>query len=277
MDDREIIILGSGTSTGVPVIGCECRICQSANPKNKRTRASIMVRSSATTLVVDTSVDFRFQMLTHQVNRVDAVLYTHSHADHLHGLDDVRPLCHTKSGGFKPVTCYGYQETLDDIEHRFSYAFQESAIPTYKPALKLVPFPDQEFIIGDIPVRVVQVIHGTMPVASFLFWGCALYATDLNHIPKDSQKWFENLEILIIGAPLMKKHPTHFSIPEAMDVIRQFGPKDGIITHLAHVVDHEEFQESLLKEGMRPAYDGLLIPVRSPYSSSRLRENSRLK
>jgi len=262
MPEGEILILGSGTSTGVPIIGCNCRVCLSDDPYNNRTRVSILVRTNTTAVVVDTSVDFRQQMLRHKISRLDAILYTHSHADHLHGLDDVRPLCNDETGALREMPCYGYPETLRDIRHRFAYAFKDFNVPTYKPALKPVEFPGKEFKIGDIHIRVVRVIHGDMPVAAFLFWDRYLYATDLNFIPEESSPMFENLDTIIIGAPLMRKHPTHFSIPEALDVLRKYKPRQGFVTHLSHVVDHREFEKSLEGENIKPAYDGLRIPLR---------------
>lgn len=268
MSERRITILGSGTSYGVPTIGCECRVCRSDDPANQRTRVSIMVESDSTRLIVDTSVDFRMQMVKARVQEIDAVLYTHSHADHLHGLDDVRPLSQNKRARVNPIPCYGFPETLKDISTRFSYVFKTDHGYSNKPQIELVPFPGDSFVIGDIPIQVVRVLHGGMPVASFRFWDCALYATDLNVIPDESSGSFENLDVLILGAPLRTRHPTHFSIPEGLKVIEKYRPKNAYLTHLSHQVEHHEFAEELAefalhKElgGIFPARDGLLIDL----------------
>ncbi len=271
MSDRRITILGSGTSYGVPTIGCECRVCTSEDPFNHRTRVSIMVESAATRLIVDTSVDFRMQMVRARVQEIDAVLYTHSHADHLHGLDDIRPLSQNKRARVNPIPCYGFPETLRDISTRFAYIFKTDHGYSNKPQIELVPFPSAEFIVGDIPVRVVKVLHGGMPVAAFRFWDSALYATDLNVIPEESSGQFEKLDLLILGAPLRTRHPTHFSIPEGLQVLEKYRPNRAYLTHLSHQVEHHEFSEELASfalhkglGGVFPAHDGLQIDLGAP-------------
>ncbi|MBI3395841.1 MAG: MBL fold metallo-hydrolase [Spirochaetia bacterium] len=268
MAKGRITILGSGTSFGVPTIGCDCRVCTSKDPRNRRMRVSIMVESATTRIIVDTSVDFRMQMINAGIKRLDAILYTHSHADHLHGLDDVRPLTRDDNKNPQAVVCYGYAETLRDIRERFSYVFAVDPHYNNKPHLDLQEFPGQRFQIGDIPVEVIRVIHGRMPVAAFRFWDKVVYATDLNLIPEESKPAFANADIMIVGAPLRTRHPTHFSIDEALHVFESFRPTRAYLTHLSHQVEHVDFSAELVRfadnkglGGVYPAHDGLSLEI----------------
>jgi phosphoribosyl 1,2-cyclic phosphate phosphodiesterase len=255
---RRLIFLGTGTSTGVPVLGCDCAICTSSDPKNCRTRPSVLFAFPAGNLLIDTTPEMRIQLLRERIRRVHAIAYTHHHADHLFGLDDAR-LFPKWIGGPVPVFCE--QQTEDCIKRIIPYAFREGTenwpagfVPKiqFVRALPGVPFE----VLGQklLPIRLE---HGPFSVLGFRIGNLA-YCTDVNHIPEPSLSLLEGLDILILDALRIEPHPTHFSLAEALAVIDRLKPRQTLLTHLSHGFDHESTNASL-PAGVRLAYDGLRV------------------
>lgn len=254
----KITILGSGTSTGVPVPACECTVCTSGDPRNFRNRASILVSTDeGTNILVDTSPDLRIQALTFKIKHLDAVLLTHSHADHIFGLDDIRGF-NFPSGLRIPV--YATAATLGVIVHRFNYIFElgEYYEGGALPQLDLFEIQDGvEFRAADNTILPLTVYHGQMPVTCFRIGNFA-YATDCNRIPATSMDMLRGLDVLVLDGLRYEPHLTHFTIPEAVAIAQELGAKTTYLTHLTHTVDHDTVSAEL-PEGIFLAYDGLEI------------------
>ena len=248
-----VTFLGTGTSRGIPVIGCDCKICNSPNPKNKRLRASLLIQSQAS-VVVDTSVDFREQMLRQSVKRLDAVVYTHSHVDHILGLDDVYPF-NFRSG--RPMPLYASPQTIRELKITFRYLFQEPHYPGI-PEIELIPI-DGGFRIADIEFEPIEAFHGKMPVLGYRL-GKFAYLTDVNFIPEESFRKLQGIEYLVLDALRYKSHPTHFTLSEAVQAAQRLSARKTYLVHMCHDVEHDEGNE-FLPESVALAYDGLVLEV----------------
>lgn len=251
----KITILGCGTSSGVPLIGCACEVCCSTNPKNKRTRSSVLVSNNGKNILIDTSTDLRYQSLKNRINRIDAVLYTHPHADHIHGIDDMRAF---NFAGGALIPCYGNKNTVDTIKNIFQYLFHknpnESAIPLLE--FRVI---DSPFRLHEMTIIPVPVLHGSIPIFGYRI-GRMAYITDCSQIPEPSEKMLENLDLLILDSLRYKPHPTHFNIEKAIEVSKSLRPQRTIFTHLTHDLDYEKTNREL-PSGMELAYDGMIIEV----------------
>ncbi len=248
-----ITILGSGTSTGIPVIGCPCDVCHSNHPGNLRSRCSALLSYGKYNLLIDTSTDLRQQALRENIRHIDAVFYTHSHADHLHGIDDLRSF-NIRSQA--PIPLYGSKATLTTIKNSFSYIFNQTeptCQPNYIPKLKLNPFSQPLNIFG-LQIIPIPLIHGSMPTYGYRC-GSFAYLTDCNAIPADSMRLLEDLEILILDGLRFTPHNTHFNIPQALEVAQKIGAKQTFLTHLSHEVDHPRHDRQL-PQGVNLAFDG---------------------
>lgn len=249
----KITVLGSGTSHGVPMIACACEVCTSTDPRDARTRPSIIVQYPGGTILVDTAPELRLQAVARSLTHVDAVLYTHTHADHVHGIDDLRAF-NMRQGASIPL--YGSHASMDDIETRFGYIFH----PTWKggglPMLELHPI-DGPFPLLGHTVTPVEILHGYLPVFGYRFADVA-YVTDCSSISPASMALLENLDALIVDALRFREHPTHFNIPQALDVIAALRPRRAYLTHLTHDVMHAR-DSAALPDGVEFAYDGLTI------------------
>jgi phosphoribosyl 1,2-cyclic phosphate phosphodiesterase len=248
-----ITILGTGTSTGVPMIGCSCRVCTSSDQRDKRQRVSALIESGSATLLIDTSADFRAQMLTHHVRKLDAVLYTHYHYDHIAGFDDLRAFQFLKL----PVpTCYANQETLDVIKKTFAYAFGEAK--QSGGGLPNIPFKligTDPFIIGDLRIEPIPVDHGNMITLGYRI-GSFAYLTDCNRIGPASKEKLRNLDTLVLDGLRYLPHPTHFSIDESVAIAQELKPRMTYLTHMNHDILHAECEERL-PDSVRLGFDGL--------------------
>tara|TARA_Y100000588_G_C14030328_1_gene828338 strand:- start:48 stop:815 length:768 start_codon:yes stop_codon:yes gene_type:complete len=251
----KVTFLGTGTSVGVPRIGCHCPVCTSAAPQNKRLRCSLWLQHRDHSILIDATPDLRTQALTHHIDRVDAVLFTHGHADHLHGLDDVRAYCFERRA---PLPCYGNQPTLERIERVFDYAFESSAYKSALPQLALHLI-DGPFDILDLSIQPITVYHGHLPVLAFRF-GPFAYATDCNAIPAESMDQLQGLDILVLDALRYKEHPTHFNVAQALEVVKILKPRQTYLTHIAHELDHHATNAEL-PNGVELAYDNLVLDV----------------
>ena len=214
----KVTFLGTGTSTGVPRIGCHCPVCTSADPKNKRLRCALHLAHQGHSILVDTGPDLRTQALCFQIDQVDCVLFTHGHADHLHGLDDVRTYCF---GRDEPLPCYADQRTIERIERVFDYAFDTNA-PSSTPQLALHPIAGP-FTACGLEIEPLTVYHGRAPVLAFRI-GAFAYVTDTNRIPNAAMNQLQNLDVLVLDALRHKKHPTHFNVAQALEIVAKLNP-----------------------------------------------------
>lgn len=252
----KITFLGSGTSSGVPMIACECEVCRSTDKKDKRLRPSIMVQSAATTFVVDTTPDFRYQMLRENVKKVDAILFTHPHKDHIAGLDDVRAFNFFNK---RRMEIYANALTEEGIKREFGYAFSDKKYPGV-PDLNLNTITLDPFLIGDIPVEPIQVWHMKMPVLGFRF-GNFTYITDANRIDESERQKIKGSSILVLNALRKQSHISHFSLGEAIDVFTELEIPTGYLTHISHQLGLHAVVESELPDNIHLAYDGLVITI----------------
>ncbi|NQW04372.1 MAG: MBL fold metallo-hydrolase [Acidobacteria bacterium] len=250
-----VLFLGTGTSHGVPMIGCDCGVCRSTDARDKRLRPSIYLElDDGVKVLVDTTPDLRQQALTHDLRQVDAVLYTHSHADHVLGLDEVRRYNHMSKA---PMPLYGDAATLADLRRMFAYVFEPASqksggVPRL--CLSTIVGP---FCLGTTEIQPLTLYHGGRPVLGFRI-GRFAYLTDCNRIPDETMAQLEGLEVLVLDALRRKKHPTHFSLDEAVVVARRVRARQTLFTHCCHDLGHAETCASL-PEGITLAYDGLRI------------------
>lgn len=251
-----ITVLGSGTSSGVPAIGCSCEVCRSTDPRDKRLRPSILLRYAGRSVVVDTSPDFRAQVLRANLERLDAVLYTHSHADHVLGLDDIRPFNFRQK---TPTPIYGSAETLEVIQRIFRYAFDEGPTQSSVPKLDLRTLDGSPFDLFGLEFTPIRLCHGNGTVLGFRF-GRAAYLTDHSDIPEESRAKLRGLDVLFLDALRHRPHPTHSTVEQALRWVEEFKPKRAFFTHMCHDLSHEK-TEAALPEHVRLAYDGLEIEV----------------
>ncbi|WP_432821157.1 GPMC system MBL fold metallohydrolase [Trichloromonas sp.] len=245
-----VTILGSGTSTGVPVPACSCPVCSSRTPQNQRTRCSILISFAGRNILVDTSTDLRQQSLREQISRIDAVLYTHTHADHVNGIDDLRPF-NLASGEAIPI--YGSREDLDVLRRVFAYIFDDGDEPGYRPRLQPQPVSDVFTLFG-LEITPLPLLHG--PGRSFGYRiGPFAYLTDCSSIPETTLSALAGIDILVIDGLRFRPHASHLSISEALAFAERIGARQTILTHLSHDVDYSR-HASLMPAGTELAYDG---------------------
>lgn len=254
-----MILLGTGTSVGVPAIGCDCPVCTSSNPRNNRTRSGLILGLPGGNLLFDTSPDMRLQLLREGIGMVHAVVYTHEHADHLHGLDDVR-LFPFMLG--HPVPLYCTEVVEERIRRVFDYAFHERE-HTHQgaaPKLEIRPISDQPFEVLGATLQPIPLVHGPhCNVLGFRFGNIA-YCTDTNFIAPSSLELMQGLDCLILDALRYTPHPTHFNVEQALEIVDQVKPKITYLTHLSHDLEYEE-ANGKLPANVRLAYDGLRVPL----------------
>ena len=252
----KITFLGTGTSSGVPMIGCDCAVCTSADKKDNRLRSSILIESSNTTLVVDTGPDFRYQMLRENVTKLDAVLFTHPHKDHMAGLDDVKAYNYFLK---KPIDLFADSLTEEALRRDFYYAFADTKYPGI-PELNMNTITLEPFIVGDIPVTPILVWHLKMPVMGFRF-GKFTYITDANKIEETEKNKIRGSEVLVLNALRKKKHISHFTLDEAIEMVQELDVPTGYFTHISHQLGtHAEITDEL-PSNIHLAYDRLVLNV----------------
>ena len=249
-----ITFLGTGTSSGVPMVACDCRVCISDDKKDKRLRSSILVQSATTSFVVDTTPDFRYQMLREQVKKLDAVLYTHPHKDHIAGLDDVKAF--TFNSG-NPMEVYANELTQESLKREFYYIFTDKKYPGI-PQINLNTIDLTPFSIGDIPVIPILVWHLHMPVFGFRF-GNFTYITDANRMEESEKEKIKGSEILILNALRHKKHLSHFTLKEATDLVQELQISQAYFTHVSHQLGRHQEINGELPNAIELAYDGMQL------------------
>lgn len=250
----KITFMGTGTSLGVPIIGCGCNVCQSADPRDKRTRSSLMLEAGHRHIMIDTGPDFRTQCLSNSVTRIDAVLITHPHRDHLAGLDDIRPFCYQQQA---VIPIYGSSLSCDAIRRDYAYCFAEPKYPGV-PDIELHEIEyGKEFRIGDTGIVPLPVMHGSMKVTAYRI-GDFTYITDANMISDHTLDMIAGTRYLVINALSPKKHHSHFSLEEALSMIERINPEWAYLTHIGHSLGHEETERNT-PDRVHLAYDGLQL------------------
>ena len=250
----KITFLGTGTSTGVPMVACPCEVCASADKKDKRLRSSILVQSPSTTLVVDTTPDFRYQMLRNNVRKLDAVIFTHPHKDHIAGLDDVRAYNFFQH---RPMDLYANEMTQEGIIREFPYAFADIKYPGI-PDLRLNRIDKEPFQVGDITILPIQVWHLKMPVLGFRF-GEFTYITDANRIEESEKEKIRGSKQIVLNALRHEKHVSHFNLQEAIEEVQELGIPRAWFTHISHQLGKHADVNPTLPDGLELAWDGLEI------------------
>jgi phosphoribosyl 1,2-cyclic phosphate phosphodiesterase len=257
-----LTFLGTGTSFGIPQVGCDCAVCHSPDPRDRRTRCSVAIASGGRTILIDTAPELRLQLLANAIARVDAVLYTHAHADHVNGIDDLRVF--TARHGAPSLPCYGPVEALEQIDRGFRYIFDDVQpySGTSKPRLSLVPVEaGQSVEVAGTSVLPIAFEHGYVRVFGYRI-GALAYITDAKAIPQHARDLLQGLDLLVLNALWHRPHPTHLSIEEAVETARALGARQTYFTHLTHETGHAELAASL-PPGIAPAYDGLTIEVKA--------------
>ena len=250
----KITFLGTGTSQGVPVIACDCRTCTSDDPHDKRLRTSLLLESDGVTLLFDAGPDFRQQMLREKVNRLDAIILTHEHKDHISGLDDVRAFNYKSQAA---IDIYSEERVQKALRKEYSYVFSEIQYPGI-PKMKLNILPEQGFSVKGLEIIPVRVFHYHLPVYGFRIGNFA-YITDANYIPEESKEKLFGVKYMVINALRKEKHISHFSLREALDIIREISPKKSFITHISHQMGYHAEVSKELPKGTALAYDGLNV------------------
>ncbi len=252
----KITVLGSGTSAGVPTVGCFCDVCTSTDPRDNRLRPSVLVSWDGHHVLIDTTPDFRAQAIRATIPRIDAILFTHSHADHIMGLDDVRPFNFRQRAA---IPVYGAPSVLDHIKRAFWYIFEDTPQESAVPKLTTHTLNGEAVDLYGLPFQPLLLHHGKGQVYGFKF-GRAAYLTDHSDIPEESLAQLYDLDVLFLDALRYKPHPTHSTVDRSLKWVEQLKPRRAFFTHICHDLGHAR-AESLLPDHVRLAYDGLVIDV----------------
>ncbi|MFO8236113.1 MAG: MBL fold metallo-hydrolase [Bacteroidales bacterium] len=252
----KVIFLGTGTSQGVPVIGCDCAVCQSDDQKDKRLRTSILIEVDEQNILIDTGPDFRMQMLREQVRNIHAVIYTHEHRDHVAGLDDIRPINFLNQ---RPISVYAEERVLEALKQMLPYAFQQDKYPGV-PSINLNEIDLKEFYIGKTKIIPIRAYHYKLPVLGYRIEDFT-YITDANYIPEEEKEKIVGSKYLVINALRKKKHVSHFSLSEAQYLVKEFSPRQAYFTHISHQMGFHKEVNSQLSDNMSLAFDGLHLDI----------------
>ncbi|MFP5261619.1 MAG: MBL fold metallo-hydrolase [Blastocatellia bacterium] len=248
-----VTFLGTGTSVGVPAVGCDCETCLSDDERDRRLRTSVLIEHGGQNIIIDASTDFRQQALRAGIRHLAAILFTHSHADHCFGLDDTRPIMFRHG----PIACFATEVTWDGLRRIYSYVFEPAPYPGLP---RIIPHRiEGEFNLLGLDVEPLTVIHGNLPVTAYRVGGFA-YVTDCNRIPDETCARLKGLDLLVIDALRFKKHPTHMSLDESLGYVERLRPRRALLTHISHDIKHEE-TSGHLPAGVEIAYDGLTVEV----------------
>ncbi|NOY50221.1 MAG: MBL fold metallo-hydrolase [Chlorobi bacterium] len=250
----KIKFLGTGTSQGVPVIGCNCDVCQSMSKYDKRLRSSVLVETADSRFTIDAGPDFRYQMLRQNINDIDGILITHCHKDHIAGLDDVRAFNYLRK---KDMPVYACKRDQQAIKREFSYAFGENIYPGV-PRFKLMEFDEDAFYINNTLIKPLKALHQRMEVSGFRV-GSFAYITDTHYIPPSTLAQISDCKVVVLSAVRKQPHPSHFSLQQAVDILEFLRPEQGIITHISHLMGRHEEVNKELPAFIELAYDGMEI------------------
>ena len=253
----KVTVLGSGTSQGVPVIGCDCYVCQSTDEKDYRRRCSILVENDDSTIVIDTGPDFREQMLRAKVKRLDAVIFTHEHKDHVAGLDDVRAFNFMNKG--KEMEVFATKRVQTALKREFEYVFAADKYPGV-PRIHLNDIGEESFKAGGFLLQPIDVMHYKLPVKCFRI-GDFAYLTDANYISEAEKQKLKGVKYLILSALRKEKHISHFNLEEALELIEELKPEQAYLTHISHLMGKHTETEKELPANVKVAYDGLIFQV----------------
>lgn len=245
-----IVLLGTGTSTGVPMLGCTCEVCRSSDPRDRRTRCSALISWRERQILIDTATDLHHQALRHGLGRVDAVLYTHAHADHLHGIDDLRAFNMVNR---ESIPIFALPATIDHIRHNFSYIFDTEPEGGFRPRLDAWNVGGPFSLFG-LPIEPIPLQHGPGTACGYRI-GSFAYLTDCNGVPEASRQRLNGLDVLVLDGLRFRPHPTHFTIDEAVELARRVGARRTLLTHICHEVSHARDSRQL-PPGIELAYDG---------------------
>ena len=252
----KVTFLGTGTSQGIPIIGCKCPVCLSNDPKDKRLRSSIHIEVDGLSIVIDSGPDFRQQILREDIEKLDAIIFTHDHKDHTGGLDDVRAFNYIQQ---KAMQVYAEPLVLETIKREYSYAFAENPYPGV-PQIELNTIENKPFYIGKTLIEPIRGMHYKLPVLGFKI-GDFAYLTDMNFISDEELKKVEGIKTLVINALRFKKHMSHFNLEEALEVIERSKASQAYLTHISHYLDFNEKIPEHVPSNIKPAYDGLKIEI----------------
>jgi len=252
----ELTFLGTGTSSGIPMIGCSCAACMSANIRDNRLRTSALIRVGDKTIVIDAGMDFRQQMLRENVKSIDALLLTHPHMDHIGGIDDLRAFNYFMN---RPCDIYCNDITAKVIRHVYSYAFEEKPYPG-APKINLITIENNPFKIGNIDVIPIEGLHAKMKIFGYRI-GDLVYITDMNRISEEELDKAKGCKVLVINALRRKPHLSHFTLDQAIEISRTVSPYETYLTHISHQLEPYDVLENLLPENVHSAYDGLKLLI----------------
>jgi phosphoribosyl 1,2-cyclic phosphate phosphodiesterase len=252
----KITVLGSGTSVGVPTIGCHCAVCTSTDPRDNRLRPSVLLSYDGHNVLIDTTPDFRTQALRARIERLNAVLFTHAHADHIMGFDDIRPFNFRQSGD---IPVYAAPKTMDDLRRTFPYVFDGMERNTNVPHIEARVLDGSPFDLFGLEFVPIPILHGPQPIYGFRF-GKAAYLTDHSEIPDSSMELLRGLDVIFLDALRYKPHPTHSTVDRSIKTVEKLGARRAFFTHICHDLAHER-AESMLPPHIRLAYDGLEVTV----------------
>lgn len=252
----KITFLGTGTSQGVPVIGCDDPVCLSEDPKDKRMRSSVLIQFEDLEITIDCGPDFRQQMLNAQVSDLDAILFTHIHADHTAGLDDVRPFS-LKNG---PLAIYAQEDVLENLQARFGYIFATENRYAGAPSLEIHPINLEPFYLKDHEIIPIEVLHGNLKILGYRIKDLA-YLTDVKTLVNSEKDKLKNLEVLVISALRIDPHPTHLNLEEALKLVEELKPQKAYFTHISHKLGFHESVSKALPENVFLAFDGLQLSL----------------
>jgi len=246
-----LLFLGTGTSTGIPQIGCKCNVCTSKNEKDKRLRASVLITAGNKKILIDCGPDFRQQLLTYKVDRISAVLLTHEHYDHVSGLDDLRPL--------GKAEVYAEKKVITIIERNMPYCFSENKYPGV-PLIHLHEINENEFVIEDLKIQPIRIMHAKLPILGFRIGNLA-YLTDVKTIDDASIEQLKNLDVLVLNALRINNHISHLSLSEALELAGKIGAKETYFTHISHDMGLHDVVNQTLPENIQFAYDGMTLNI----------------